>query len=93
MFTVARPIPEQYRVVHLNDEGKRSTKIRKKGNSLNVFTVNYCDTCHCVKPLRTHHCKMCRRCILRMDHHCPLLQVSHIRCCRSNVKKNWEKGL
>ncbi|EDV20046.1 expressed hypothetical protein [Trichoplax adhaerens] len=23
------------------------------------------------KPPRTHHCRICRRCIMKMDHHCP----------------------
>ncbi len=30
-----------------------------------------CKKCNIVKPLRTHHCSMCRKCILKMDHHCP----------------------
>ncbi|XP_057979180.1 probable protein S-acyltransferase 15 [Malania oleifera] len=32
--------------------------------------VRYCDKCHTYKPLRAHHCRVCRKCILRMDHHC-----------------------
>ncbi|XP_061347060.1 probable protein S-acyltransferase 15 isoform X1 [Gastrolobium bilobum] len=29
-----------------------------------------CDKCFAYKPPRTHHCRVCRRCILKMDHHC-----------------------
>lgn len=35
--------------------------------------ARYCKTCKAFKPPRTHHCKKCGRCILRMDHHCPWL--------------------
>lgn len=33
--------------------------------------MRYCNKCQCWKPDRTHHCSSCRKCILRMDHHCP----------------------
>mmetsp|Transcript_793 Transcript_793/g.782 ORF Transcript_793/g.782 Transcript_793/m.782 type:complete len:150 (+) Transcript_793:141-590(+) len=28
-------------------------------------------TCNVWKPERTHHCSICNRCNLNMDHHCP----------------------
>eukprot|EP01017_Pseudomicrothorax_dubius_P037411 TRINITY_DN547_c0_g1_i2.p1 TRINITY_DN547_c0_g1~~TRINITY_DN547_c0_g1_i2.p1 ORF type:complete len:283 (-),score=20.82 TRINITY_DN547_c0_g1_i2:141-989(-) len=35
----------------------------------------YCLTCHTFKPERCHHCSVCNRCVLNMDHHCKWLQV------------------
>jgi len=32
-----------------------------------------CKKCFGFKPERTHHCSVCKRCILKMDHHCPWL--------------------
>ncbi|KAI8851490.1 DHHC palmitoyltransferase-domain-containing protein [Chytridium lagenaria] len=31
----------------------------------------FCSHCNVFKPPRTHHCRVCKRCVLRMDHHCP----------------------
>lgn len=31
----------------------------------------FCRYCAAYKPDRTHHCRSCKRCILKMDHHCP----------------------
>ncbi|KAG0634113.1 DHHC palmitoyltransferase-domain-containing protein [Tuber brumale] len=33
----------------------------------------FCKKCECRKPDRTHHCSSCRKCVLKMDHHCPWL--------------------
>lgn len=33
--------------------------------------VRYCEKCTQVKPDRSHHCGVCEKCILKMDHHCP----------------------
>lgn len=30
-----------------------------------------CVKCNCNKPPRAHHCSLCGRCVLGMDHHCP----------------------
>lgn len=33
--------------------------------------VSMCKKCKVKRPPRTHHCSLCNRCVLRMDHHCP----------------------
>ncbi|CAJ0584449.1 unnamed protein product, partial [Mesorhabditis spiculigera] len=30
-----------------------------------------CTRCETFRPPRAHHCRICRRCIRKMDHHCP----------------------
>lgn len=38
----------------------------------NFSPIKQCKLCRdSWKPPRAHHCKTCRRCIFRMDHHCP----------------------
>ncbi|KAI8011523.1 putative protein S-acyltransferase 12 [Camellia lanceoleosa] len=32
--------------------------------------VVYCSHCKNGKPPRCHHCSVCQRCVLKMDHHC-----------------------
>eukprot|EP00752_Nemacystus_decipiens_P011013 g9786.t1 len=33
--------------------------------------VKWCYKCDAFKPPRAHHCSLCQRCIVKMDHHCP----------------------
>lgn len=35
----------------------------------------FCNKCGHYKPPRSHHCRVCKRCVLRMDHHCEWLQL------------------
>ncbi|KAM3458943.1 hypothetical protein MY3296_000090 [Beauveria thailandica] len=35
--------------------------------------VRFCKKCQARKPDRAHHCSTCKRCVLKMDHHCPWL--------------------
>ncbi|KZS92751.1 zf-DHHC-domain-containing protein [Sistotremastrum niveocremeum HHB9708] len=34
-----------------------------------------CLKCGATKPERTHHCRVCKRCVLKYDHHCPVLLI------------------
>lgn len=51
----------------------------ERGHAYTSFTVKssgdirYCKKCQCKKPDRAHHCSTCKRCVLKMDHHCPWL--------------------
>jgi hypothetical protein len=33
--------------------------------------LSMCSQCQTFKPPASHHCRICNRCISRMDHHCP----------------------
>uniref|UniRef100_A0A0C9QWU6 S-acyltransferase n=1 Tax=Wollemia nobilis TaxID=56998 RepID=A0A0C9QWU6_9CONI len=35
-----------------------------------IQDFRYCNKCENYKPPRCHHCRVCQRCILKMDHHC-----------------------
>lgn len=38
--------------------------------------VSICKKCIAPKPPRTHHCSICNRCVLKMDHHCRILNIT-----------------
>jgi palmitoyltransferase len=35
--------------------------------------LRFCKKCQTKKPDRSHHCSTCKKCVLKMDHHCPWL--------------------
>uniref|UniRef100_A0A8C3GNS7 Palmitoyltransferase n=1 Tax=Cairina moschata TaxID=8855 RepID=A0A8C3GNS7_CAIMO len=47
----------------------RSAAPRKTEQSPEEWTV--CSRCEAYRPPRAHHCRVCHRCVRRMDHHCP----------------------
>ncbi|KAG7017285.1 putative protein S-acyltransferase 16, partial [Cucurbita argyrosperma subsp. argyrosperma] len=57
-------VPSTY-MPDIEDSENPIHEIKRKGGDL-----RYCQKCCQYKPPRAHHCRVCKRCILRMDHHC-----------------------
>ncbi|KAF6150318.1 hypothetical protein GIB67_034017 [Kingdonia uniflora] len=57
-------VPESF-VPDIEDSETPIHEIKRKGGDL-----RFCQKCSCYKPPRAHHCRVCKRCVLRMDHHC-----------------------
>lgn len=49
-------------------------KIDIDDGNLHEWTI--CTRCEIRRPPRAHHCRICKRCIRRMDHHCPWINVT-----------------
>uniref|UniRef100_A0A0D6R576 S-acyltransferase n=1 Tax=Araucaria cunninghamii TaxID=56994 RepID=A0A0D6R576_ARACU len=57
-------VPPSY-MRDLEDPNVSMHEVKRKGGDL-----RYCQKCGHYKPPRAHHCRVCKRCVLRMDHHC-----------------------
>ncbi|XP_039028691.1 probable protein S-acyltransferase 16 isoform X2 [Hibiscus syriacus] len=57
-------VPSTY-MPDIEDSTVSIHEIKRKGGDL-----RYCQKCSHFKPPRAHHCRICKMCILRMDHHC-----------------------
>ncbi|KAH0721676.1 hypothetical protein KY290_006681 [Solanum tuberosum] len=64
IYTDPGQVPSSF-VPDVEDPDNIVHEIKRKGGDL-----RYCQKCSLYKPPRAHHCRICNRCILRMDHHC-----------------------
>ncbi|CAG9858594.1 unnamed protein product [Phyllotreta striolata] len=85
IFTRPKMVPEEFLIPENTLEAYRNNPDNREvqaaltslGSRLPIKTVTFlgglriCDHCKLIKPDRAHHCKVCNRCVLRMDHHCP----------------------
>lgn len=51
-----------------SNENEKLTAHQRKGST---GERRFCKWCQRYKPDRCHHCRVCNKCVLRMDHHCP----------------------
>jgi hypothetical protein len=51
----------------------RSRPVNRPGGSHagDSSVTRYCERCDADKAAHVHHCSVCKRCVYRMDHHCP----------------------
>lgn len=52
--------------LHTTTNGSKNNPGNGHGSEWTV-----CTRCETYRPPRAHHCRICKRCIRRMDHHCP----------------------
>ncbi|XP_068619465.1 palmitoyltransferase ZDHHC15B-like isoform X2 [Battus philenor] len=85
IFAEIKQIPEKYKLpeeeveklLSAESEDAQRTILDNFAKDLPIVTrtmsgsVRYCNRCVLVKPDRAHHCSICSRCVLKMDHHCP----------------------
>ncbi|KAL3319265.1 Palmitoyltransferase [Cichlidogyrus casuarinus] len=58
----------------LKDPGYLEVKKQKKVSSRNSQVAGgftFCSKCRLLRPARAHHCRVCQKCVCKMDHHCP----------------------
>mmetsp|Transcript_2623 Transcript_2623/g.3043 ORF Transcript_2623/g.3043 Transcript_2623/m.3043 type:complete len:338 (-) Transcript_2623:1001-2014(-) len=63
MTTDPGAVPRDAMPINLSEVQKTGVKGKKN--------FRMCLKCDSFKPGRTHHCSICRRCVVKMDHHCP----------------------
>lgn len=56
-----------YKTIYDENEIKNSTNKILSPYDKKLF----CQKCSMKRPGRAHHCKLCNKCVLKMDHHCP----------------------
>ncbi|KAH8074796.1 DHHC palmitoyltransferase-domain-containing protein [Cristinia sonorae] len=49
------------------------------GTTITKATMSKCNKCATWRPERAHHCRICKKCVLKYDHHCPCVGLHNER--------------
>lgn len=71
MTTDPGAVPPRARPLADDDAENEYATNREIAADPSVPFKKYCRRCKAYKPQRAHHCSICGRCIVKMDHHCP----------------------
>uniref|UniRef100_A0ACB8G7Z5 Uncharacterized protein n=1 Tax=Sphaerodactylus townsendi TaxID=933632 RepID=A0ACB8G7Z5_9SAUR len=63
------PLPDT--AIDFSDLRSSSSSGSSHKSSRNNEDWTVCNRCETYRPPRAHHCRVCHRCVRRMDHHCP----------------------
>ena len=62
-------------------------------HSHSSLPYRYCRRCESIKPLRTHHCAVCNKCVQRMDHRQQPQHTNHATLAYTAHKSLWSHPL
>lgn len=71
MTTDPGAVPPDAKPLETAEVNQAESSEETKGLIPPAATKKLCRRCRAFKPQRAHHCSICRRCIIKMDHHCP----------------------
>jgi hypothetical protein len=54
-----------------DDTTPEANRLLMSSDRRDISSPTWCGKCHSYRPLRSHHCRHCGRCVLVYDHHCP----------------------